>query len=155
MSSRPAATFVESHDVPISSSGADVDLQFATSIDSPIFLFFDPASTSSSNQELPFRVFESALAEGAAGASGDAGSNAQFVQLEYGVETGEAERIAVDGVTRGGMEGDGESAGVSCGSVAGVELTSSGLEPHDTTQRHQDVVGSDRCRRAVHRRRGG
>lgn len=54
-------------------------------------------------------MYESALAEG----SGIAGEDAKgkFVQLEYGVETGEAERIAVDGVTRGGMEGDGESAG--------------------------------------------
>jgi COP9 signalosome complex subunit 6 len=59
-------------------------------------------------------VYESALAEGAAGASGDAGSKAKFMQLEYGVETGEAERIAVDGVTRGDMDGDGESAGTRC-----------------------------------------
>lgn len=37
--------------------------------------------------------------------------NGKFVQLEYGIETGEAERIAVDGVSRGGMGQSDEGLG--------------------------------------------
>ena len=33
---------------------------------------------------------------------------AKFVELEYEIETGEAERIAVDGISRGAMEGGAE-----------------------------------------------
>jgi COP9 signalosome complex subunit 6 len=41
-------------------------------------------------------VYESALSEGK-----DSDGGAKFVKLEYGVETGEAERIAVDAAQRG------------------------------------------------------
>lgn len=75
-------------------SSEDVDLhrQFSILIDTPIFLLFDPGN---STQDLPLTVYEAALE------SRD--ENGKFVQLEYGIETGEAERIAVDGVSRGGM----------------------------------------------------
>jgi len=70
-------------------------------------LLFDP-SPSSTAQDLPIKIYESVLSEGA-GEDGDA--KGSFVQLAYGVETGEAERIAVDGVSRGGQGEDDESGG--------------------------------------------
>lgn len=74
-------------------------------VDTPIFLLFHPSSTS--NQDLPVTIYESALAEG----SNDGESAGKFVELEYGIETGEAERIAVDGVSRGDMGGGDEDSG--------------------------------------------
>lgn len=74
-------------------------------MDNPILLLFDPSPVSAS-QDLPISVYESALES--------TGENIRLVELGYGIETGEAERIAVDGVSRGGM-GDGgvESSGES------------------------------------------
>ena len=79
--------------------------QFVSSIDTPIFLLFDPSAPH--EQHLPLKVYEAALAEGAKQDQSDGG----FVELEFGIETGEAERIAVDGVSRGAMGGDEDSSG--------------------------------------------
>ena len=49
------------------------------------------------------------MAERAEGSEGDAGGN--FVKLEYDVETGEAERIAVDGVSKGLGDEEGSVVG--------------------------------------------
>lgn len=49
-------------------------------------------------------MYEAALAEGGK----ESESEGKFVELEYGIETGEAERIAVDGVSTGAMAGGGE-----------------------------------------------
>lgn len=57
-----------------------------------IFLLFNP-NIPKDTKQLPFAVFESALTEGA-----DTEKTGKFVQLELGVEAGEAERIAVDDV---------------------------------------------------------
>ena len=76
-----------------------------SSIDTPIFLLFDPSAPH--EQNLPLKVYEAALAEGGKQEQSEGG----FVQLEFGIETGEAERIAVDGVSRGGMGGDEDSSG--------------------------------------------
>jgi hypothetical protein len=62
-------------------------------------------------------VFESSLEDNALPDS-TAKTRGKFVELEYGVESGEAERIAVDGVSRGGMGGEGdENAGESSAGV--------------------------------------
>lgn len=66
-------------------------------IDSPILLLFSTAETSG----LPIKVFEAVADETVDG----------FVQLDYGIETGEAERIAVDGISRGTSD---ESASEPC-----------------------------------------
>lgn len=66
-----------------------------------IFALFNP-DIPDDTQVLPFTVYESALTEG--------GEGGKFVQLECGVETGEAERIAVDGVTKE-VGGDGDTSG--------------------------------------------
>ncbi len=79
------------------------EMQFVNAIDTPIFLLFDPTPAERS-QTLPLKVYEAALAEGGKENQGEG----KFVQLEYGIETGEAERIAVDGVSRGGLDGGGE-----------------------------------------------
>ncbi|GFZ51424.1 hypothetical protein JCM24511_09186 [Saitozyma sp. JCM 24511] len=81
-----------------------VQQQLLELVDTPIFLLFHPSSTS--NQDLPVTIYESALAEG----SNDDESAGKFVELEYGIETGEAERIAVDGVSRGDMGGGDEDS---------------------------------------------
>ena len=57
-----------------------------------VFLLFNPDIPNDAKQ-LPFTVFESALTEGT-----DTEKTGKFVQLELGVEAGEAERIAVDDV---------------------------------------------------------
>jgi hypothetical protein len=73
-----------------------------------------PPSASSSTKstfnssDLPLRIYESALAQ-----PQDANNTkaAPFLELGYTVETGEAERIAVDGAVKavaGGGEGGGE-----------------------------------------------
>ncbi|WVQ93357.1 hypothetical protein IAU59_000425 [Kwoniella sp. CBS 9459] len=82
--------------------------QFTEKIDTPVFLLFDPRGVSGT-QNLPIRVYESALTEGKTENERHGG---QLVELEYGIETGEAERIAVDGVSRGGMGGEGEESTV-------------------------------------------
>ena len=65
-------------------------------MDSPILLVFGTDEASG----LPLKVYEGARA-------GD-DSIDRFAEVPYGVETGEAERIAVDGVSRGT---DDDSAG--------------------------------------------
>ncbi|WVQ81454.1 hypothetical protein IAT38_003578 [Cryptococcus sp. DSM 104549] len=77
--------------------------QFTSTIDTPIFLLFHPTIVPGT-QSLPLTVYESAVPSDGAEAS----EEGKFVKIEYGIETGEAERIAVDGVARGGMGGEGE-----------------------------------------------
>lgn len=57
-----------------------------------VLLLFNPNIADDAKQ-LPFAVFESALTDGT-----DNEKTGKFVQLELGVEAGEAERIAVDDV---------------------------------------------------------
>jgi COP9 signalosome complex subunit 6 len=73
-------------------------------IESPILLVFGTDEASG----LPLKVYEAARA-------GDDNIE-QFAELPYGIETGEAERIAVDGVSRGT---DTESAGKSAQALFG------------------------------------
>ncbi|KAJ9126819.1 hypothetical protein QFC24_001852 [Naganishia onofrii] len=101
---------------------ADVDShihqQFTSILETPIFLQLSPnepeTSPSRTNGEIPVRIFESAL-----GASDNTNTDEQdvkftrtkFIELKYSVETGEAERIAVDGAAKaGGDDGIGGSA---------------------------------------------
>ena len=65
-------------------------------MDSPVLLVFGTHEESG----LPLKIYEGARA-------GDDDIN-KFAEVPYGVETGEAERIAVDGVSRGT---DNDSAG--------------------------------------------
>ncbi|WVF65711.1 hypothetical protein IAT40_000442 [Kwoniella sp. CBS 6097] len=82
--------------------------QFTEKVNTPVFLLFNPHGVTGT-QNLPIKVYESALTEGNKENGLQGG---QFVELEYGIETGEAERIAVDGVSRGGMGGEGEESTV-------------------------------------------
>lgn len=94
------------------------DCQFATVIETPIFLQLSPNesenSPSRTNGEIPVRIFESAL-----GANDDLGGETgtsngfKFVELKYTVETGEAERIAIDGAAKAGGAENG-SGGSAC-----------------------------------------
>ncbi|EIW66891.1 hypothetical protein M231_05577 [Tremella mesenterica] len=70
-----------------------VHKQLADTIETCVFLLFHPEIPPSS-QSLPIKVYESAFTE-------DGRTEGGLVPLDYGVETGEAERIAVDGVARG------------------------------------------------------
>lgn len=60
-------------------------------------------------KDLPLTIYESALSEGT-----DSDAGAKFVKLDYGIESGEAERIAVDGAQRGGGGSQDEDQGQSC-----------------------------------------
>ncbi|OWT38922.1 COP9 signalosome complex subunit 6 [Cryptococcus neoformans Bt1] len=81
-----------------SSDDISLHAQFASSIETPIFLLFDP-NPASGTQALPLKIYESATVTDT---TGDTSGEGKFVELEYGIETGEAERIAVDGVAKGG-----------------------------------------------------
>lgn len=70
-----------------------------------VFVQFNPIIQEGAKQ-LPFAVYESALTEGATETDGEG----KFVQLDCGIETGEAERIAVDGVTKD-ASGDADPSG--------------------------------------------
>jgi COP9 signalosome complex subunit 6 len=83
--------------------------QLSAIVDTPILLQFNPDIPAGA-KDLPLTLYESALIEGK-----DAEGGAKFVRLEYGVETGEAERIAVDGAQRGGMGSTDDSQGESSG----------------------------------------
>lgn len=72
------------------------DDQILSLVDSPVLLVFGTDEASG----LPLKVYEGARA-------GDDNID-KFAEIPYGIETGEAERIAVDGVSRGT---DSDSAG--------------------------------------------
>lgn len=91
-----------------SSDDISLHAQFASSVETPIFLLFDP-DPASGTQALPLKIYESATVTDT---TGEISGEGKFVELEYGIETGEAERIAVDGVAKGGA-GE-EDTGTSC-----------------------------------------
>lgn len=76
--------------------------QILTLVDSPILLVFGTDEASG----LPLKIYEGARA-------GDDNID-KFAEVPYGIETGEAERIAVDGVSRGT---DTDSAGTLVGAT--------------------------------------
>ncbi|KAG7580016.1 hypothetical protein FFLO_00224 [Filobasidium floriforme] len=123
-------------------TGDDLGLhkQFLPILETPLFLLMTPPSASSSTKstfnssDLPLRIYESALAQ-----PQDANNTkaAPFLELGYTVETGEAERIAVDGAVKavaGGGEGSGEQDGVG----------DEGLVAHLNTQRNAIKMLHDR-----------
>lgn len=57
------------------------------------------------SQDLPVKVYEATPADAEVTGEGT------FVELGYGIETGEAERIAVDGVSRGDIGGGNNGGG--------------------------------------------
>jgi len=97
----------------------NADEQIMTLVDSPVLLVFGTDEASG----LPLKVYE--------GARAGEDSIDKFAEVPYGVETGEAERIAVDGVSRGT---DSDSAGEPsrlCDEVADFAVVS-----NLTTQRN-------------------
>ena|ERR1700720_4430381 len=78
-------------------------LQFLNYSSTPLLLLLQPASgpiaTSVNAQTLPFKAYEPTIE------IRDRKSRAVFVEAAYNVETGEAERIAVDWTSRGGGSG--------------------------------------------------
>ncbi|KAL7421218.1 hypothetical protein Q5752_004103 [Cryptotrichosporon argae] len=80
-----------------SAEDAAVHEQFTATLETataPLFLLFHP-SIPRGAQNLPISIYE------AAPEHADGAGATKFVALKYGIETGEAERIAVDGVARG------------------------------------------------------
>lgn len=75
------------------------------------FVLFNP-DIPQNTKELPFTVYEAALPEG-----DESDKEGKFVKLECGIETGEAERIAVDGVTKDGSGEIDQSGGESTPSL--------------------------------------
>ncbi|KAJ9106268.1 hypothetical protein QFC21_001413 [Naganishia friedmannii] len=104
----PEPTDVDSH----------IHQQFTSIIETPIFLQLSPnepeTSPSRTNGEIPVRIFESALGVNEDTAPDEKigkSTGNKFIELKYSVETGEAERIAVDGAAKaGGDDGVGGSA---------------------------------------------
>jgi len=77
-----------------------------TLVDSPVLLVFGTDEASG----LPLKVYE--------GARAGEDNIDKFAEVPYGIETGEAERIAVDGVSRGT---DSDSAGKLADSLQGAD----------------------------------
>ncbi|TYJ55320.1 hypothetical protein B9479_004043 [Cryptococcus floricola] len=85
--------------------------QFISSTsESPIFLLFNPHPAPEA-QNLPLNIYESAEVAVTGGAEAVEGGDIKFVELAYGIETGEAERIAVDGVVKGGTAEEDSAVG--------------------------------------------
>ena len=95
---------------------------------------------------MPIKAYEAAITEG--GRVSD--DHVKFVELEYGIETGEAERIAVDGISRGGT-GDGEES--SGGKKSNLEiLIFSYWCPYHATKCHPNAVRAYRSVTAIYYR---
>jgi len=77
--------------------------QFTNYSSTPLLLLLQPASgpvsTSVNAQTLPFKAYEPTIE------IRDRKSRSVFIEAAYNVETGEAERIAVDWTARGGGGG--------------------------------------------------
>lgn len=74
--------------------------QLLPELESPLFLLMSPSSIAAkASTNLPVKIYEFAVAST---------SSAEFAEVDYVIETGEAERIAVDGAAIGG--GDAESS---------------------------------------------
>ena len=96
---------------PFDFSPSHPAIQLGNVLETPLFLLFsDPSRTSGSGSTLPIQIYESTLgADNVTGVSSSSSSEGHLgdgrpglVQLEYKVETGEAERIAVDGAAKSG-----------------------------------------------------
>lgn len=75
-------------------------LQFTSQTATPLLLLLQPTSKDSKEtQSLPFKAYEPTLE------IRDRKSRAVFIEASYAIETGEAERIAVDWTARGGEGG--------------------------------------------------
>lgn len=112
------------------------NVQVTGFVDTPIFLQFNN-EPSPGAKDLPLNLYEAALSE-----AKDTDAGGKFVKLEFGVETGEAERIAVDGATRGGMGAQEDDQGaLYIGSMLNVN---SRRKPRHATQRHPHAVREDR-----------
>lgn len=95
-------------------------------MDSPILLVFGTDEAPG----LPLKVYEGARA-------GDDNID-KFAEVPYGVETGEAERIAVDGVSRGT---DDDSAGKLTSSISRApKLICSRIEFDDPEECYSDAT---------------
>lgn len=78
-------------------------LQFTGFCSTPLLLLLQPSlayvSTDVNAQALPFKAFEPSIE------LRDRKSRSVFIEVPFAVETGEAERIAVDWTARGGGSG--------------------------------------------------
>lgn len=113
-----------------------------------MFVLFNPHIADDA-KHLPFTAYEAALPEGDAGERADG----KFVQLESGIETGEAERIAVDGVTKE-ASGETDQTGRECRGY-GVELTIRRRELDGAAQRHWHAARSGSPHSEIHHGSGG
>jgi COP9 signalosome complex subunit 6 len=98
----------------------NADDQIMSLVDSPVLLVFGADEASG----LPLKVYE--------GARAGEDNIDKFAEVPYGIETGEAERIAVDGVSRGT---DSDSAG-KLGHSSQVPIADGIVVSNLTTQRN-------------------
>ncbi|KAJ7785903.1 COP9 signalosome subunit 6 [Mycena metata] len=73
--------------------------QFTNYCSTPLLLLLQPSITLASSESLPFKAYEPTIE------LRDRKSRSVFIEVPYNVETGEAERIAVDWTARGGGSG--------------------------------------------------
>ncbi|KZP00797.1 Mov34-domain-containing protein [Calocera viscosa TUFC12733] len=78
--------------------------QFAAYSESPLFLVLSPTAITNASEDIPLHAYEAAVE------IVERRSRTVLVEVGWKVETGEAERISVDWVARGGGEGGGSLA---------------------------------------------
>jgi COP9 signalosome complex subunit 6 len=76
--------------------------QFLSAVESPLLLLLSPdqANAASTSLNLPLKIYESALGSDAPGESTEGDAVGKLVELAYNINTGEAERIAVEGAAK-------------------------------------------------------
>jgi len=78
-----------------------IHTQFAAYTESPLFLVLSPSAITNASEDIPLHAYEAAVE------IVERKSRTVLVEVGWKVETGEAERISVDWVARGGGEGGG------------------------------------------------
>jgi COP9 signalosome complex subunit 6 len=104
---KPTASHIALHEqvcfIPVYLPPILISHQFTNYSSTPLLLLLQPASgpisTSVNAQTLPFKAYEPTIE------IRDRKSRSVFIEAAYNVETGEAERIAVDWTARGGGGG--------------------------------------------------
>jgi len=81
-----------------------IHAQFASYTESPLFVVLSPTAISAASEDIPLHAYEAAVE------IVERKSRTALIEIPWKIETGEAERISVDWVARGGGEGGGSLA---------------------------------------------
>jgi hypothetical protein len=128
---------------PLSPTTLQIHNLFTSLNPLPILVILDPSGLSASYTDaLPINVYESILSAG----------NVDVGEVEFRLDTGEAERIGVEHVSKAQTKTDAERSDADeCTSnpSSSIQINGSGECFANTSKRHTDVTKSDRDNKAV------